>query len=62
MPKDILYESFFIIQCTLRNKILAIILANTYATGYVFITEEFAKIVCQVFEIKLQYLIKPKQI
>ena len=37
-------------------------LADTCATGYVFINEEFAETVCQVLEIELQRLIKPKQI
>ena len=41
---------------------MAIILADTYVTGYGFIDKRFAKIFCQVFEIKLQRLIKPKQI
>ena len=31
---------------------MAIILANTDATGYDFIDEKFAKIVCQILEIK----------
>ena len=38
------------------------ILANTCATRYGFIDEEFVEIVYQVLEIKLQHLIKPKQI
>ena len=38
------------------------ILTNTYAIGYSFINEEFGEKVCQVFEIKSQRLIKPKQI
>ena len=37
------------------------ILANTCATRYDFIDEEFTKIVCQVLEIEPQCLIKPKQ-
>ena len=60
MPKDLVCESLFTIQCTLRNKIMAIILANTYATGYGFINEEFAETVCQVLEIEPQHLIKLK--
>ena len=35
-------------------------LADTCATGYGFIAEEFAETVCQVLEIEPQYLIKPK--
>ena len=41
---------------------MVIILANTCATGYSFIDEEFAETVYQVLVIKLQCLIKPKQI
>ena len=37
-------------------------LADTCATRYDFIDEEFVKIVCQVLEIKPQCLIKPKEI
>ena len=62
MPKDLFYESPFIIQCTLGKRIMATILANTCATRYGFIDKKFAKIVCQVLEIEPQRLIKPKQI
>ena len=62
MPKDLFCESFFIIQCTPGNKIMATTLADTCATGYGFINEEFVEIVCQILEIKLQRLIKHKQI
>ena len=41
---------------------MATTLANTCATGYAFIDEEFAETVCQVLEIEPQRLIKPKQI
>ena len=51
MPKDLFCESSFIIQCTLENKIKVTTLADTYATGYGFIDEEFAETVCQVLEI-----------
>ena len=59
MPKNLFCESPFIIQYTLGNKIKATTLANICATGYDFIDEET---VCQALEIKLQRLIKPKQI
>ncbi len=62
MPKDLFCESPFTIQCTLGNKIKATPLADTCATGYVFIDKEFAETVCQVLEIEPQRLIKPKQI
>ena len=39
---------------------MATILVNIYTTRYSFIDKKFVKIVCQVFEIKLQCLIKPK--
>ena len=62
MPKDLFCESLFIIQCTLEKKIRATTLADTCATRYGFIDEEFAETVCQVLEIEPQRLIKPKQI
>ena len=62
MPKDLFCKSLFTIQYILGNKIRATILADTYATGYSFIDEEFAETVCQVLEIEPQHLIKPKQI
>ena len=31
---------------------MATVLANTYTTKYGFVDEKFAKIICQVFEIK----------
>ena len=49
-------------QCTLGNKINAITLVDTCATGYSFIDEKFAKIVCQTLEIELQRPMKPKPI
>lgn len=39
---------------------MAIILANTYTIGYSSIDKKFVETVCQVFEIKLQCLIKSK--
>ena len=53
ISKDLFYESLFIIQYTLGNKIIATTLANICAIKYGFIDEKFAKTVCQVFEIKL---------
>lgn len=41
---------------------MAITLANSYATRYSFIIKKFANIVYQIFKIKLQCLIKFKQI
>ena len=62
MLKDLFCESFFTVQCTLRNEIKATTLANTCATRYGFINEKFVETVCQILEIKLQYRIKLKQI
>ncbi len=62
MPKDLFCESLFTVQCTLGNKINAITLVDTCATGYGFIDEKFAKIVCQILEIEPQCLTKPKPI
>lgn len=55
-------KSFFIIKFILKNKIMAIISANTFITRYDFIDYKFADILCQILEMKLQCLIKFKQI
>ena len=60
--KDLFYKNLFLIYYILGNKIMAIILANTCATRYGFIDENFTKKVCQFLEIKPQCLIKPKLI
>lgn len=41
---------------------MAITLADICTTGYGFINEEFAAIICQILEIELQCLIESKQI
>lgn len=40
---------------------MAIILTDSYATGYGFVHKKFAKIVCQILQIKSQRLLKLKQ-
>ena len=62
MPKDLFCKSPLIIQCTLGNKIKAITLVNTYATGFGFIDEKFAVIICEKLEIQPQRLTKSKPI
>ena len=61
MPKNLFCESSFTIQCILRNKVKATTLADTCATRYGFINEEFLETVCQILEIEPQCLIKHKQ-
>lgn len=46
----------------LRNKSNAIILVDIYTIRYDFINKKFVKIVCQIFKIEFQYLIKLKLI
>lgn len=60
--KDLFYKNSFGLQYTLRNKIMATLLVNIYATRYSFINKKFVEIVYQVFEIEPQCLTKPKQI
>lgn len=43
MLKEFFYKNLFIIQNMLRDKIIAIILANIYGIRYDFINEKFAK-------------------
>ena len=60
MLKNLFYESLFIIPYTLEISVKVILLANTFAIRYGFINEKFVEKVCQVFETKLQRIIKPK--
>ena len=62
MSEDLFCKSPFIFQCTLENKINATTLVNTCATGYGFINEKFAEIVCQTLKIEPQRLTKSKPI
>lgn len=62
MPKHLFCQSLSSIQYTQENKIIAIILANTYVNGYNFIDQKFQETICQVFKIKSQFLIQLKQI
>lgn len=52
MPKNVFCESLFIRKCTLKNKYMATIFVNTYATKYGYIDKKFMEKICQVFEIK----------
>lgn len=60
--KDLFYKSLYTIQYIIRNKIINRTLVNTYTTRYSFIIKKFIEKVFQVLGIKLQQLIKPKQI
>ena len=60
--RDLFCESPLTIQCTLGNKIKATTLVDTCATGFGFINEKFAEIVCERLEIQPQRLTKPKPI
>ena len=62
MSEDLFCESSLTIQCTLGNKIKATTLVDTCATGFGFIDEKFAEIVCKKLEIQPQRLTKPKPI
>lgn len=60
--KDLFYQSYFMIQYILQNKIHVITLINTYAIGYGFINKKFVEIVCKTLEIKFQHPTKSKLI
>ena len=62
MPEDLFCENPLTIQCTLGNKIKVTTLVDTCATGFGFIDEKFAEIVCERLEIQPQRLTKPKPI
>lgn len=48
MLKNLFFKSFFTIQYILINKIMAIILVDTYATEYSFINKKFMETVYQI--------------
>ena len=52
-PKNLFCESSFTTYYTLRNKIIAIILADISAIKYGFIDEKFAEKIYHVLEIEL---------
>ena len=60
MPKDLFYKSPYIIQCIQEKNIRATTLVDNSITGYGFIDKKLMETVCQILEIKLQRLIKPK--
>ena len=62
MPEDLFCESPLTIQYTLGNKIKTTTLVDTCATGFGFIDEKFAEIVCKKLEIQSQHLTKLKPI
>lgn len=49
ISKNVVDENLCIIQYILENKIVIILLANTYTIRYSFMNKEFVEIVCQVF-------------
>ena len=51
MSEDLFCKSFLTIQCTLENKIKAIILVDTYTTEFGFIDKKFAEIIYKKLEI-----------
>lgn len=51
MPKNLFWKRLFAIKYILKNKIMAIILANTYTIRYSSIDKKFVETGCQVFEI-----------
>ena len=62
MLEDLFCERPLTIQCTLGNKIKATTLVDSCVTGFGFIDEKFAEIVCERLEIQSQHLTKPKPI
>lgn len=53
MLKNLFYESFLTIKYILGYKIKVKILVNILVTGFSFINEKFAKIICEKLEIQL---------
>lgn len=53
MPKDIFCDSFVTLWYILINKVKAITLVNTCATGYSIIDNDIVETVCQILKIEL---------
>jgi hypothetical protein len=62
MKNDLFDETFVLINCVLRNKILTIAMINIDVTEYAFIDESVAQSLCEVLKIESVELIKKRLI
>jgi hypothetical protein len=62
MKNDLFDETFMLINCVLRNKILIITMINIDVIEYAFIDESIAQSFCEILKIESVQLIKKKLI
>jgi hypothetical protein len=62
MKNDLFDETFVLINCVLRNKILTIAMINIDVTEYAFVDESIARALCEALKIESVQLIKKRLI
>ncbi len=62
MKNDLFDETFVLINCVLKNKILTIAMINIDVTEYAFVDESVAQSLCEILKIEFVQLIKKKLI
>jgi hypothetical protein len=62
MKNDLFDETFVLINCVLKNKILTIAMINIDVTEYAFVDESVAQSLCEVLKIEFVELIKKRLI
>ncbi len=60
MKNDLFDETFVLIDCVLRNKILTIAMIDIDVTEYAFVDESVAQSLCEILKIELVQLIKKR--
>jgi hypothetical protein len=62
MKNDLFDETFVLINCVLRDKILTIAMINIDVIEYAFVNESVAQALCEVLKIESVQLIKKRLI
>ncbi len=60
MKNDLFDETFVLIDCVLRDKILTITMIDIDVTEYAFVDESVAQSLCEILKIELVQLIKKR--
>jgi hypothetical protein len=60
MKNDLFDETFVLIDCVLRDKILTIAMIDIDVTEYAFVDESVAQSLCETLKIELVQLIKKR--
>ncbi len=62
MKNNLFDETFVLINCVLKDKILIITMININVTEYAFVDESVAQSLCEILKIELVQLIKKRLI